>query len=128
MSAGRYDIEGYQGATLSRIFTWKDENDSPIDLSGYTARMEIRSGSWPTNQIKPSGSDGVPALDADSYLTLGGNTGIITLSIPAVPTMTALAAGNYVYDLELELGSGNAAVVTVLLEGSFTVLPNITRA
>jgi len=123
MSAGRYDITAYQGSTVSRVFTYRDSNGVAVNLTSYTARMDVRAGLWPADGQKPAGADGVPTLDADTMITLGGAAGTITLLIPAVSMV--MAAGDYVYDLELQSPSG---VVTILLEGSFTVRPNVTRS
>jgi len=51
------------------------------------------------------------------------NAGVITLSLTATET-AALAAGRYVYDLEMVSSGG---VVTRLLEGVVTVSPEVTR-
>jgi hypothetical protein len=51
------------------------------------------------------------------------SAGVITLSLTATET-AALAAGRYVYDLELVSSGG---VVTRLLEGVVTVSPEVTR-
>jgi hypothetical protein len=44
MAAGRYSFVIEQGATTNFQINWKDESDSPIDLTGYHARMQIRPG------------------------------------------------------------------------------------
>jgi hypothetical protein len=51
------------------------------------------------------------------------NAGVITLALTATET-AALAAGRYVYDLELVSSGGQ---VTRLLEGVVTVSPEVTR-
>jgi hypothetical protein len=51
------------------------------------------------------------------------NAGVITLSLTATET-AALAAGRYVYDLEMVSSGGQ---VTRLLEGVVTVSPEVTR-
>lgn len=100
-----------QGATFNRVFTWAIDGE-PVNLSGYTARSQIR---------KTAASDEV-ALTLTSYITLGGAQGTVTLAIPA--TITAgLAAGKYVFDLELVSGS----TVTTLLAGPVEVAAEVTR-
>ena len=42
MAAAQYDILIEQGATFSRTFVWKDSSEVAVDLTGYTARMQIR--------------------------------------------------------------------------------------
>jgi hypothetical protein len=104
-----------QGATFSRQITWLDSNGAPLDLTGYTARMQVRA-----------------TVDASSALfnltsgagdiTLGGAAGTITIAISATAT-AAVAAGCYVYDLELVDG----ATVYRLLQGEFEVDAEVTR-
>ena len=43
MAAGRYSFVIEQGATLDFEVQYKDSNNDPIDLSGYTGRLQIRS-------------------------------------------------------------------------------------
>ena len=39
---GVHDFVIPQGETTSRIVTWNDDADSPIDITGYSARMDVR--------------------------------------------------------------------------------------
>jgi hypothetical protein len=69
------------------------------------------------------------AASASLELTTGNgrisltNAGVITVSLTATET-AALAAGRYVYDLEMVSSGG---LVTRLLEGVVTVSPEVTR-
>lgn len=111
-----YRIEARQGQTFRRIFTWKIDG-SPVNLTGSTARMEVRT--------KPSASSVV--LTATPFITLGGAAGTVDINIPA-NTLAAIAprSGNssYVYDLEIVTGG----TVTTLLAGKFIVEPEVTRS
>ena len=115
MPAGQYDITCDQGATFSRVITWKNSNGTPIDLTNYTARMQVRSN-YPSNTVILS------LTTENSGIALGGVLGTITLAATATAT-AAIAANEYVYDLELITGSN----VTRVVEGSFTVTPEVTR-
>ena len=42
MAAGLYDITIEQGATFQMNLTWKDSTGSPVNITGYTARMQVR--------------------------------------------------------------------------------------
>lgn len=55
-------------------------------------------------------------------IVLGGDDGTVEVVIPASVTED-LEPGRYVYDLELV----NTDEVTALLEGTFTVVPEVTR-
>jgi hypothetical protein len=62
-------------------------------------------------------------LTSGSGITLGGTAGSIILEATATTT-AGVPSGQYVYDLELVTGGG---YVTRLLEGNFTVDPEVTR-
>lgn len=116
MPAGKYNgflIE--QGADFAPgEITWKDANETPINLTGYTARMDIK---------KDVNSSAIITLTTENgRITLGGAAGTIALTIVSADT-DALPVGNYKYDMELVSGSGT---VTRLLEGSVSVKENIT--
>jgi len=104
-----------QGATWSLALTWNDDGGDPINLTGYTARMQVR----------PSydASTTVLSLTNGSGLTLGGAAGTVTLRVEAATT-TTVSAATYVYDLELQSGGGE---VTRLVEGTLEVTPEVTR-
>lgn len=115
MAAGRYTVQAEQGATLALSLTWKDPDGNPIDLLGYTARLQVR---------RSATASGDPLLEATdgNGITLGGEDGVIAIEIPA-ETMADVPAGDLRYDLELDSGSQ----VTRLLEGVFKVSPEVTR-
>ncbi len=115
MPAGTYNLVIEKGATFERTITWKDDAGNPVDLTGYTARMQIRE----TVTADPP----VVSLTVGSGITLGGAAGTIQIVIDATTT-AGIAASQGVYDLELEDGSGK---VTRLLAGSVTFLEEVTR-
>lgn len=105
----------YRGETLQRVFTYKDSDGVAVDLTGYSASMQVRK----------SLADGV-ALElstVNSRITLGGAAGTVTLIVSATDTAT-VDVGQYFYDLELTSGS---SVVTRLIEGRFQVKEAYTR-
>lgn len=101
-----------QGETWSIQFTWKMDNTA-VDLTNYTARMQIRNARY-----------GAPLLSLTngSGITLGGAAGTIIVALTATQT-AALPTGALLYDLELVHSSG---VVTNLVRGKMTVIRNIT--
>ena len=113
--AGSYDIIADQGATFTRTVTWLDSAGAPVSNVGYTARMQVRQRFVSTSTVL--------SLTSSSGITLAGASGVITITASAT-VMADIAAGEYVYDLELVSG-GN--VVTRLLMGSFTVRAEVTR-
>ena len=115
MPAGNYNIVCDQGATFSRVLTWKQSNGTPVNLTGYTARMQVRDH-------YASSSSVLTLTTENGGITLGGAAGTITLAATATAT-AALTADTYVYDLELVDG----ATVTRLVQGQFTVNPEVTK-
>lgn len=111
---GIYNMDAPQGATLSRVITWTI-NGTPVNLTGYTARMQVR----PT----ATASSTYLSLTTGSGITLGGVAGTITLSATAAQ-MASCPAGQHRYDLELVSGSGE---VTRLIGGIFNCSAEVTR-
>lgn len=116
MSAANYDFEIEQGATLVKPIVWKDSAGTAINLTGYSAKMQIR---------KSAASDEVllELSTTNGRITLGTTNGTITL-IFSPATTSALTWSRGKYDLELTSGSGD---VTRLLEGEITVSKEITK-
>lgn len=118
---GNFNLEIYQGATYTQIFTWLSgvfrtgtagATQQPVNLTGYIASMQIKAFALSTTVL----------YDASPNLTLGGASGTITLKIPATNTET-FTWWSGVYDLTLTDVANN---VTVLLSGTVTVTPGVT--
>lgn len=114
MAAGKYNITIEQGATFTLQFTIKT-GSTPWDLTGYSARMQVRTS--------VNASATLVSLTSGSGITLGGVAGTVTVTIPATDTDNIIA-GRHVYDLELESAGGE---VWRVLEGKCTVKPEVTR-
>jgi len=106
-----YRFEVRQGSTITRNFQLSID-DSPVNLTGYTARMQVRD--------RPESNAVV--LNATPYITLGGTAGDVAISIPA-SISEDLPAGRFTYDLELVQGD----YVTALIKGPFVVRAEVTR-
>jgi hypothetical protein len=116
MPAATYDITIEQGATLRLSFVWKDSEEVPINLTGYSARMQVRRSFSSTDKLLDLSTE-------DGSITLGGAAGTITVEGDASLT-ELLKTKCGVYDLELESSDG---VVTRLIQGEVTVAPEVTR-
>jgi hypothetical protein len=105
----------YQGASFDYTFTWKIDN-VPVNLSGYTARMQVRRN-------HPAPEAVLTLTTENGGIVLGGALG--TIAIAEEPSVTEeISAAKYVYDIELESSDGE---VYRILEGAFTVSPEVTR-
>lgn len=113
--AGQHNFLCEQGATFTREITWLDAEGVPVDLTNYSARMQVRATAASSTTL-------VSLTSPSSGITLGGTAGTITLTITATAT-AAITAGCYVYDLELVDG----ATVYRILQGDFTVDAEVTR-
>lgn len=114
MLAGLLDIEIEQGATFELVFIYQDELGNPIDLTGMTARMQLRRQYKSTEVL-------IGLTTENGRIIIDPFAGKITLRIAA--TDTADLTGSGVYDLEIVEGS----VVTRILEGSFTICAEVTK-
>lgn len=119
MAAGELDIVIEQGATFQKRLTWVDNQVPavPIDITGYTARMQLR-----TAKDEPDPPI-IELTDGNGRIILGGVNGTIDLLIDCADT-SALIDEFGVYDLEVESPGG---VCTRLVEGSFELSLEVTR-
>jgi len=132
MAAGKYNFIIEQGATTNFEIVYKDSSGNPIDLTGYTARMDLRatpgaSTSYLTlsSSLGPCGTglnmSGSGGLSASKPLTSGSIGVYISAASSSALTFTEAS-----YDLEIVSGSGNCAVVTRLIEGKVTLSKEVT--
>lgn len=111
-----HDLTIPAGATYSQVINWKTGSTPTfVNTTGFSARMQLRTS-------YSAASASLELTTGNSRITLT-NAGVITLSLTATET-AALAAGRYVYDLEMVSSGG---LVTRLLEGVVTVSPEVTR-
>jgi len=106
-----------QGTTYGHKFIYKQASDeSIINLTGYTARLQIREKVTSTDSL-------YEATTEDGELTITGDEGEVYLEIPAATT-TAWTWTKGVYDLEVISGTGK---VLRIAEGNVKVSPEVTR-
>ena len=113
MVPGRLNLICPQGSTFARTLTYKI-NDVPVNLTGYSARMQVRPFHY--------SYDTIVSLTSGSGITLGGSAGTIDILIQPSTTVE-FPSGDYVYDLELFVSSN----VYRLVEGKFSVTPEVTK-
>jgi len=91
MNPGRYNLAVYQGTTFDLKPVWKI-GGVPVNLTNYTADMQVRFASDTGVIVELSTSNGNATIDA-AY-------GRINLHLSATQT-AALPVGTYQYDLNL---------------------------
>lgn len=99
-----------QGTTFTTTVDVTDDDDQPIDLTGFTGSSQIRKHYTSSNSTPF-------AVHVD------GPDGTVRLSLTSAQT-SALRAGRYVYDVEL---TNSSNVVSRIVEGIVTVTPQVTR-
>ena len=107
MNPGRYNISVVSGTTFALSPQWLISN-SPVDLTGYSADMQVRDVS---NNLITELSTG------NGKITLTPTQGIVNLALTATQTK-ALSVGNYSYGLNLTDSAGN---VYQILQGAFII-------
>ena len=115
MPAATYNFLCEQGSTLQKTLQYTNSAGAIIDLTGATARMQVRPEIDSATII-------ISLTIGNGRLTISGALGEIEILISATDT-TALEVGNYYYDLELVQGD----FVTRLIEGRFYVKGEVTR-
>ena len=129
MPAGKYSFIIEQGTTTQFEIQYKDVNSTPVDLTGYGAKMQIRPSIDSTEAyltlssslqadgtgLNMSGSDG-------NKPPTSGSIGIIISST----TSSLLNFSQAVYDLEI-YSSENPPRVVRVLEGQVKLSKEVTR-
>jgi hypothetical protein len=115
MAAGSYDFVVAQGQTFDDVFTWYGEDERAVDLSGWSAYMQVRTAADATDVALDLSSD-------DGSIVLGSD-GTITFAVSSAGT-AAVDAGSYKYDLFMVSPSG---VADPLLSGKFKITDAVTE-
>ena len=106
--AAKINLALDQGSTFSAEITVLDENDTPVDFTGYTANSQMRKSYTSSN--------------AYTFSVTGSNTGLITMAMNAA-TSNTVPFGRYVYDVEVSTGT----IKSRLIEGIIVVNPRVTK-
>lgn len=130
MSAGKYSFTIEQGATFTLELQYKDSNGVPINLTGYSGRMQIRpTVTSPTAILTLSSS-----LNLDGTgLNFSGSNGSTPLSSGSIGiyisscTSSMLNFSQAHYDLEIYSGSGHCPYTVRLIEGQVRLSNEVTR-
>jgi hypothetical protein len=125
LSANKYNLDIWQGATFALTITVKDANANVQNLTGYTARMQIRTS-------YAAGAATESLTTSNGEITITAAEGNVALELAATRTANIAVDYNngkppkstYVYDLELIDGDGK---VSKLLYGDVNVYGEVTR-
>jgi len=116
MLPANYDLTIRQGSTWTQSIVWKSSDGDPVNLTGYTARMQVRP-------VIQSETVIVALTTENGRIALGGSDGTLTLELDAETTADIEQASG-VYDIELESSDGT---VTAILQGRVKFPREVTR-
>lgn len=120
--AGQYNIQVNQGEDYVQLFQWKMlDSDTPFNLTGFTARAQIRSAAFSNGIIATIAVAITDAVNGVFKLSLS-NT--VTASIPTGQGKFFYDEVRYPYDVELVSPAG---AVSRVLNGSVIISPEVTR-
>ena len=111
------DLNITRGDSFIQSLLWQTSGGDPVDITGFTARMQIRDSS-------DCGAVRISLTETDG-LTLGGTAGTIEIYIS--PERTATLSQNGVWDIELTNPSANPVTVLTLVGGATVITLDVTR-
>lgn len=103
-----------RGESFSHSLWVKEDDDEPRDLTGYTAKLQVRVA---------ENSEVLLELASSSGITITPSTGKILIEITKVQT-AALEFDIARYDL---LVTSSAGISTYLVQGDFIIIPRYTQ-
>ena len=123
MAAGRYSFTIEQGSTTNFTIVYTDSNGTPINLTGYSSKMQIRPYVGSPNVIITLSS----SLNADGTGLNMSNaaSGAIGIYIASC-TSSQFTFNEAVYDLDIISGS-NCPYVNRILEGKVKLSKEVTE-
>lgn len=110
-----YNVVIDQGADWFFNVTYENPAGTPVDITGYTAALQIRS--------LPESPTYVLSLTTGNGITLDGVNGVVEIHATATQTGNIIE-GDYYYDLEI---TSNNNIVTRLVQGQAIVSAQVTR-
>lgn len=101
MPAAKIDIEIEQGSKWDPIYTWNDDNGNPVDLTGWSGKLELRE------EKDKSSSLIFRCQTADGTMTINESGGQVQPLISATETDQFDFEWAW-YDIELTPPSGDS--------------------
>ena len=117
MSAERHNILIEQGTTFGLEVAYEQPEGTPVDITGWSARMQVR-------QTHASTSSVLDLTSLAGSISVDGPRGTVTVNVGATQTAALPAPFLGVYDLEIASPGGT---VIRLVEGSCRITPEVTR-
>jgi len=126
MAASKYDFSIEQGSSFKLSLVYKDDNNNPIDLTNWCARL-----TWKTN-TNITQTFSTENIDYSVYkFTIEPLLGKITLLIPA-STTNSFGFNSAKYDLELQsdddLYVGGGKYIIRLIYGTVSIVKRFSQS
>lgn len=115
MSATTFNLEIEQGIPYEMVFVVKNPDNSLKDLTGFSARMQLR--------VSYSSEVSLEATTSNSKIIINTVNSTCKISLSESDTQS-LTYSSYVYDLEL-VDSSNKPLRLVM--GKVTISPEVTK-
>lgn len=121
MDKARYTLRLQRGEPFARRWTFTESDGgefTPIDLTGFHARLQVRQSGSETAELL------LDASDADNTITIGDDDGWIEFAIPAADILD-VDPGTYAFDFALVEPGGSvdyALFGPCIVEGRVTVV------
>jgi hypothetical protein len=106
-----------QGADWYINFTYEQPSGTPVNITGYTAALQIRTSPLAKTTVLNLTSA------VGGGITITGASGLLACRATAAQT-NAITNGKYAYDIEI---TSPAGVVTRICQGTIEVSPQVTR-
>lgn len=104
-----------QGDTFVIQVTYEDPNGDPIDLTSFSARMDVRN--------EPGGKILCASITNDNGISIDGSNGILTITLSPSQTRR-LTTPSAAYQLQI---ISTSDIYTTILKGYFSVYPAVVR-
>ena len=132
MAAGKYSFTIEQGTTTAFEIQYQDSNGEPIDLLGYTARMQIKDSFGGTEILSLSSSLGILEAYArgkdKAFLSISGSNFITPMASGSIGIYIGhevtddFTFSDAKYDIEIDDGTDK----TRILQGNIKLSREIT--
>lgn len=114
MPATKHNITIERNATFQKKLTWRTKAKRPVDLTGFSALLQVRD---------KLGNLLIEASTGNGRITITGLQGVIQIEISTVALAALQATNDAVYDLLL---TAPDAKVYRLIEGKATIVTGVS--
>jgi len=99
-----YDLTIVEDTTQTILLAWQDSGGNPVDMTGYTVRIEIKETPTSANTLSKTGTVTTPAdgefefsLTTTDTANMGFKYGVYLITASSGGEVTALVEGRVIY-------------------------------